>query len=149
MQPHKHLALSALIGAAGWWWTGEATTGALALAVGVLPDVDHVVDYLVYHRSGEHKLVLLLHGYEYALLAGTVAFTSSNPALAIATLSYLVHLFADQFENHTHWLGYSFLFRAIHRFRIEEISNAPEAAKRGRMQDMAMVRKLLRGFIHE
>ena len=149
MQPHKHLALSALIGAAGWWWTGEATTGALALATGVLPDVDHVIDYMAYRQSGEHKLVLLLHGYEIALLGGIVAFTSSNVTLAIATLSYLVHLLADQFENHTHWLGYSLLFRAIHRFRIEEISIAPEAAKRGRMQDMAMVRKLLRGLLHE
>jgi hypothetical protein len=55
-----------------------------------------------------------------------------------------VHLLADQMENHTHRLGYSLLYRIRHRFRIEEISTVPEAAARGREEDMRSLRALLR-----
>lgn len=143
MLPHKHLAISALIGAGGWLATGDARACAVALATGVLPDLDHALDYAYYHRTAEHRLILLLHGYEYALLGTVAAIMTASPPLWVATISYLVHLLADQAENKTLPLGYSLLFRAWHGFRVENLSTVPEAAKRGRDEDMRAIANLV------
>lgn len=136
MLPHKHAIISATIGATAWVVSGDSVVLATALAAGVLPDVDHVLDYAYLRWRGGHRLILLLHGYEYVFLGAAMAFTSGNAIAAIATLSYLVHLLADQLENQTRWPGYLLLFRIWHQFRIEAISTAPEAAMRGRDDDV-------------
>lgn len=144
MLPHQHAIISASVGAFGWWWTGDPAACAVALAAGILPDVDHVADYAYYHQSGTHRLILPFHGYEYAALGAGIALLIGNHVLGIAALSYLIHLLADQRENHTLKLGYSLLFRAWHRFRIEDISTIPEEAKQGRVEDMQQLKKLFR-----
>jgi hypothetical protein len=142
--PHKHLIISTMIGAVGWWGTGEPAAGAVALIAGVLPDVDHIVDYAYYQWWREHRLIVPLHGYEYAALGSGIALLTGDTLLGIAVLSYLIHLLADQTENRTHILGYSLLFRVWNRFRMEKLSTVPEAAMRGRMDDMNSIKKLLR-----
>jgi len=142
MLPHQHAIISGSVGALGWWWTGNPATCAVALATGILPDVDHIADYLYYRWRGTHRLILPLHGYEYAFLGAGLALLTSNQGLGIASLSYIIHLLADQMVNHTHKLGYSLLFRAWYRFRIEDISTIPEAAKQGRVEDMHQLKKL-------
>jgi hypothetical protein len=144
MLPHKHAIISTTAGVIGWWTTGEPAAWLAALAAGVLPDVDHIIDYSYYRWRGEHRLVLPLHGYEFALLGAVIALQKGNKILAIAVLSYLIHLLADQSENRTRILGYSLLFRAWHRFRVEKLSTAPEAAIRGRMADIDLLKGLLR-----
>jgi hypothetical protein len=146
MLPHKHIAISVAVGAAAWWGTGDPVAGAASLATGVLPDVDHIIDYSYYRWRGEHRLILPLHAYEFALLGTVIALLESNNILGWAVLSYFIHLLADQSENRTHKLGYSLLFRAWHRFRIEDISTIPEAAIRGRMEDLELLKSLLRGL---
>lgn len=139
MLPQKHVILSTALGLAGWWRTGEPVAGVVALVTGVLPDIDHVIDYTYYRWRGEHRLILPLHGYEIAFLGTVAALLAGNRIVGVAVLSYLVHLLADQFENRTHLLGYSLLFRAWHRFRIEDLSTMPEAAKEGRIKDMRLL----------
>jgi hypothetical protein len=143
MLPHKHALISAAVGAIGWWATGKPAAGVAALTTGVLPDIDHIVDYSYYHWRGEHRLILPLHAYEFAILGTVIALLKSNKILGIAVLSYLIHLLADQAENRTHKLGYSLLFRAWYRFRIEDISTIPEDAMRGRIEDMDLLKRLL------
>jgi len=142
MLPHQHVLISASVGALGWWWTGNPVTCAAALTAGILPDVDHIADYIYYHRRGTHRLILPLHGYEYVFAGSGIALLTSNQVLGIATLSYFIHLLADQAVNHTHKLGYSFLFRAWHRFRIEDISLIPEAGKQGREENIHALKNL-------
>lgn len=142
MLPQKHTVISAAIGTVGWWGTGEPAACVVAMATGVLPDLDHIVDYSYYRWRSTHRLILPLHGYEYAFIGTVAALLTGNEILWVATLSYLVHLLADQTENKTHKLGYSLLFRAWRRFRIEEISTVPEAAAQGRTEDMHMLRNL-------
>ncbi len=144
MLPHKHVAISTVIGAACWWGTGEPTAGAAALIAGVMPDVDHIVDYGYYYWKREHRLILPLHGYEYAILGAVIALFTGNTNLYVAVFSYLIHLLADQRENGTRILGYFLIFRAWHRFRIEEISAVPEAAVRGRMDDINSLQRLIK-----
>ena len=144
MLPHKHAIMSTMVGAVGWWTTREPAACAAALTTGVLPDIDHIVDYSYYRWRGVHRLILPLHGYEFALLGTIIALLTGNKILGIAVLSYFIHLLADQSENRTHKLGYSLLFRARYRFRVEDISTVPEAAIRGRMEDIDLLKSLLR-----
>jgi hypothetical protein len=96
----------------------------------------------------EHRLILPLHGYEYAFLAAAFAFAKKDNLLWLATLSFLIHLLADQAENKTKILGYSLLFRLWHRFRIDRISTLPEDATRGRMADIQMLTNLIRRLLN-
>lgn len=144
MLPHKHVIISIAIGTAGWWGTGDVAACIAPIIAGVLPDLDHIADYAYFRQRSVHRLILPLHGYEYALLGVVAAWLTRNAVLGITTLSYLVHLLTDQQENRTHRLGYSLLFRARHRFRIEPISTTPEAAVQGRLEDMQFLKKLLR-----
>lgn len=143
LQPSKHIVISTVIGAIGWWGTGDPAAGVAALAAGVLPDIDHLVDYAWYYARREHRLILPLHGYEFALLGLGVALSTGSILLALAAFSYLVHLLSDQAENRTRWLGYSLIFRAWHRFRLETLSTVPEDAARGRMNDLRGLTGLL------
>jgi hypothetical protein len=143
MLPHKHIAISTLIGVVGWWGTGDSAAAVAAIVGGVLPDVDHVVDYSYYYWRREHRLILPLHGYEFAIFGAGVGLLTGNIFLGIAVISYLIHLLSDQAENRTHILGYSLLFRVRHRFRIENISTMPDAAARGRVDDIRSLKKLL------
>ncbi len=136
MLPHKHVLISLAAGAAGWRLTGERGAVIAAVVAGVLPDLDHIVDYAYYSLRGDHKLILLLHGYEYVLLGAAIALSTNNRSLGVALFSYLVHLAVDQMENRTYWWGYSLLLRAYHKFRIEDISTVPVAAMQGRIDDM-------------
>jgi len=136
--------IAATIAAVGWWRTGRPTVAAAALAAGVLPDVDHLVDYAYYYLRRRHRLILPLHGYEYAAAAAGAALMRGSAPWGVAALSYLVHLLADQAENRTRPWGYSLICRAAHGFCIERISTMPADAKRGRMNDMAALKRLLR-----
>jgi hypothetical protein len=144
MLPQKHALISTAIGVIGWWKTRDFGACVAAIGAGVLPDADHIVDYSYYRWRGRHRLILPLHGYEYAILSAIAALLMRNHILGVATISYMVHLLADQMENHTRRLGYSLLYRIRHRFRIEEISTVPEAAARGREEDMRSLQALLR-----
>ncbi|HMR62869.1 MAG TPA: hypothetical protein PKE64_02560 [Anaerolineae bacterium] len=143
MLPPKHALISASIGTAGWWLTGQPKACLVALASGVLPDLDHLIDYAYYNRRGEHRLILPLHGYEFALLGTIIALRGGHKVLSVAVISYFVHLLADQAENRTRRWGYSLLFRVWHHFRLEAISTMPEAASRGRVEDMDLLKSLL------
>jgi hypothetical protein len=142
MLPHKHVAISTIVGAVAWWQLGTPAALGAALVTGVLPDLDHAVDYAYYHWHGEHRLILPLHGYEYAIAGAALALGGEAPLVGVAALSYFIHLLADQAENRTKRLGYSLLFRAWHRFRLDRISTVPEDAARGREDDLRMLRKL-------
>jgi hypothetical protein len=144
MLPHKHVIISTTVGVIGWWRTREPAVGLAALFAGVLPDIDHLVDYSYYRWRGEHRLILPLHGYEFALLGAVIALRAGDKITSAAVLSYLIHLLADQAENRTHIFGYSLLFRAWNRFRVEKLSTMPEAAIRGRMQDIDLLKSLVR-----
>ena len=144
MLPPKHAAISTAVGAIGWWITGDIWALIAAIGAGVLPDLDHIADYAYYRWRGVHRLILPLHGYEYVAIGAIAAFTTGSQILGVATVSYLIHLLADQLENRTRVWGYSLLFRAWYQFRIEAISTMPEAATRGREEDLQLLKRLFR-----
>ncbi|MCI0809073.1 MAG: metal-dependent hydrolase [Chloroflexi bacterium] len=115
-----HTALSTAAGGLVWAITGEPASVPIAIAAGVLPDVDHLVDYYVkYVRRDGRFQFLLLHGWEY-LLAGLIAyvFFSQEPWLLAAVAGYATQIAGDQLSHdRARWNTYLVTARAINGFR--------------------------------
>jgi hypothetical protein len=91
----------------------------VALAAGVLPDLDHLIDYLDSKDAGRQRHMFRpFHAWEYILLASAVALAFySNQLFQVAILGYLSHIVIDQLFNRVHPLAYSLAYRVLKGFR--------------------------------
>lgn len=144
MMPPQHAALSLGVGLAGGWWSGKPAVVFASLVAGTLVDLDHIADYAWYAATGEHRLLLPLHGYELALPLGWIMARWLGPQAAITiTIAYLLHLITDERSNQTRPGTYSLIWRARHRFRLEALSRNPKAGIQGRLDDLALLRSII------
>lgn len=114
-----HLAMSTAVGAGTWAVTGEPVALPAAVAAGVLPDLDHLLDYYFYWvRRKRRYLIIFLHGWEY-LIAGLAVyvFVLQEPWLLGAVLGYATQIGADQLFHGARWDTYLITARAARRFR--------------------------------
>lgn len=126
MGPVGHTIISTGIGAAIWAITESPAAGGIALGVGVLVDIDHVIDfYQWWIRCRPNKLFILFHGWEYSLI-GILVLVSVyyHPILLAVTVSHLGHVATDHIHNRLVPLGYFILYRVWVRFDAVKI--APE-----------------------
>ncbi|MFQ6027449.1 MAG: hypothetical protein ACE5Q6_08160 [Dehalococcoidia bacterium] len=118
MTPSGHLLAGGAIGAVVYGTTGSWPGALAALAAGVLPDLDHALDYynwLFRHRL--HRVFYLFHGWEHlGLLVLASALLGWTPVMLGLTLGYASHVAGDYLVSHRHVLWYSILFRAKRRF---------------------------------
>ncbi|GEM_PF-824707 len=117
-----HVALSSAAGVGVWAATGDEAAIPVAVAAGVLPDLDHLLDYYVrYFRFNWKYMFLLLHGWEY-LAAGVLIYGLwvREPWLLAALLGYATQVGADQFNNRVKWHTYFIVSRALRGFRSME-----------------------------
>lgn len=144
MMPRQHAALSLGMGLLGLLWSGKPAVVPASLVAGVLVDIDHMADYAWYSVTGEHRLLLLLHGYELALPLWWLTARWLGPrAAVIVTLAYLLHLITDERYNRTRPGAYSLLWRVRHGFRLEALSSDPKAGIQGRLDDLALLRSVI------
>ena len=69
MGPVGHAVISTVVGSSVWGLTGSPIAGAVAAGVGVLVDVDHLVDlYQSWIRRRTHLVIVPFHGWEYSLV---------------------------------------------------------------------------------
>jgi hypothetical protein len=111
--------MSTMVGIGMWASTGEPEVVPVAMAAGVLPDLDHLFDYYLWWVRRERRfLFLLLHGWEYlALLIVLYLFVINEPWLLAATLGYTTQIASDQFMNKPSWRTYLITVRALHGFK--------------------------------
>ncbi len=144
MMPPQHAAISIGVGLLGWWWSGKPAALPASVAVGVLIDLDHAVDYACYAFTGEHRLLLPLHGYELALPLWWISTRWLGPkASAAVVASYLLHLVTDEHSNQTKPGTYSLLLRARKSFRLEALSRNPAAGIQGRQDDLVALQRIV------
>ena len=63
MGPVGHTVISTVVGASVWGVTGSPLAGVVAAGVGVLVDVDHLVDlYQSLIRRKTHLVIVPFHG---------------------------------------------------------------------------------------
>ncbi|MDA0735326.1 MAG: hypothetical protein O2860_12225, partial [Chloroflexi bacterium] len=96
----------------------------VALAAGVLPDLDHVIDYLDSRDDGwKRHMFRPFHAWEYLLLASIVALAFySNQLFLVAIFGYLSHIAIDQLANRAHPLAYTLTYRIMKGFRRRELT---------------------------
>ena len=124
MRPAGHAAVSAVIGASVWGATGSPLAGGVALSVGVLMDVDHIIDYYQGRvRRQSDKVFILFHGWEYSIVGLVIlGLVYYQPILLAATLAHLGHVATDHFRNGLAPLGYFILYRVWVRFDAQKIA---------------------------
>ena len=118
MGPVGHTAISTVIGATVWGTTGSPLAGGIAVGVGVLIDVDHLIDYYRWWVSGRpNKFFVVFHGWEYSFIGILMlALGYYDPILLAVTLAHLGHIMTDHLYNRMTPLGYFILYRAWVRF---------------------------------
>lgn len=123
MSPPGHAVISAGVGAVVWAFTRSVSAAVTALAVGVLMDVDHLVDYYFWlWKERTTHLWLVLHWYELAIPMFLATWLSGwHPMLLAATLAYLAHMLTDQFTNRLEPFTYFMTYRATRGFALREL----------------------------
>ena len=107
----------------------------LSIVFSFFIDLDHIINYLVYlfrfrknpslkeFLSGTYHektdiFISPLHAWEILFLV----ILPINKLLALVIIfSVYVHLIIDYFTNNTKLIGYSFIYRAINKFKLESI----------------------------
>lgn len=120
MAPQGHAVISVGIGALIWFLTRSVASAVTALAVGVLMDADHVLDYLWMWRGRTDRLWVPLHSYELAAPMLIATWLSNwSPLLLAATVAHLGHLVTDQLSNRlSNPFVYFLMYRASRKFRV-------------------------------
>ncbi len=131
MKLGPHVAVSTAIGVGLWASTGDALALPAAVAAGVLPDADHLIDYYNWYiRRDFSRLILFLHGWEYLAVAILVyAFAFTEPWMLGVVLGYASQIGADQIFNGVRWHTYFLLGRAVTGFDVRRVygSEIPDA----------------------
>ena len=155
MKASVHVATSTALAGALYWRTNSCALAGACLVSGVLWDLDHVADFLVF--SGEkftidnffswcndnrwQRVTLLLHSYElYALLAVWTLFYG-GPAAYGVLLGAGLHLLLDQLGNRRPLPGLEFspyfyflYFRCTADFRKERMLFSRTQTKAGQIK---------------
>ena len=115
-----HLALSAVVGVGTWAASGQEAARPAAMAAGVLPDADHLLDYYLWWIKRERRfLIIFLHGWEYLFLGvGIYLFVFREPWFLAAILAYATQIGADQLFNGVRWHTYLISVRVTSGFKI-------------------------------
>ena len=123
MKPPGHAAISLAIGGVLWAVTKSPYSAVAALATGVLVDLDHLVEYYWWFVKEDHSRILyFLHSYELvvpALLAGYLS--DWDPIVLGVSTAFIGHLITDQIANPVQPFTYFFTYRALKRFRRNDI----------------------------
>ena len=135
MKLKHHIAITFPIGVSIWLISNSIFYFVMALFLGILVDVDHILDYLIEERRFDLKhlfvksynheydrLTLCLHCYEYILVVWIICCFSGKYEFAIIfTVSYLTHMIPDQLSNNVRPFGYFFVYRAYRKFRMNDV----------------------------
>ncbi len=132
MGPIGHALFAGTAGTVVWALSDSPEAIPVAIATGVLVDVDHVFEVLAPRSARFSGLTLrFLHGWEYGIISlALVLAIGLEPLFMAAVLGYLSHLFLDQISNRKHLLYYFVVFRALrqlHRRRAARESNRSKA----------------------
>ena len=123
MKPPAHAAISLTIGGVLWVVTKSPYSMVAAFVTGVMVDIDHLVEYYYWFVKEDHSRTwFFLHSYELVVPAFLAGYLSGwDPAVLGVSAAFLGHLITDQLANPVRPFAYFFTFRAMKRFRREEL----------------------------
>ncbi len=154
MKPGRHAVASFFAGTTIWVLTNNKPAGAVCFLAGMLPDVDHILEFVIHRgikncslsrvyrafdRNPEDhapipfpRLYLFLHSGEAAILLWLAAVYYNNLYLLAAATGYSLHLVMDSRGNKdVPAVFYWFIWRMRYGFDCAVMTGL---AKRGRGQ---------------
>ncbi|MBN1354332.1 MAG: hypothetical protein JW994_06665 [Candidatus Omnitrophica bacterium] len=145
MRPSAHIIVSFSLGTVFGFLTKSVYAGLLCLVSGNLPDLDHVIEYIIHHgvrnftvknmleaceqttqRKGDlrfNKLYLVFHSCELAIFLCVAAVYTKNVYIAAAAIGYSSHIILDYIGNDVTPLSYFMLWRATVGFDTGRLIN--------------------------
>jgi hypothetical protein len=147
MQAPKHVIASVIISALVWWWLRSSAAALACFLMGVLVDLDHVIDFL--YNSRRHlrihrffavfefeileNIFVFLHSWEFALVWLALLFCGPGvrqPVTLGLFIGFVTHLGLDNlFNRHSRW-AYFLLYRLRHGFAGKYYYGAREYRRR-------------------
>lgn len=148
MRPAQHIALTAVASAPVYLATRSPQITAVFAAAGVLIDLDHLMDFVLWDKRPLDpkrflkegvprtwpKLIYLLHGYEWIAMLAIISWKLANPYLWAITIGWIFHLSIDEIGNRMPAnrtrifpMFYFFTFRLLHGFKRDRIAFIKEA----------------------
>lgn len=146
MYPHKHLLASLGVAAASLFFnqkvpfltiqlTGfDVSVAFLSIIVGVFIDIDHLVDFLLNRRLPQEtvetrfekgRIYQPFHGIENVPILAILSVFF--PFLVFPTISYLIHIAMDIYNNAIPHEAYSYIIKL--RNIMTKTENMPERAR--------------------
>jgi len=135
MTPKQHTIASAVTTAVFASFSHSWIANTACFLSGILIDVDHVLDYMLYKKSfpwkyrsltefcdskKQGRLYLIFHSYELLLLFIGLGALLGFPLLWLGVfVGVSVHLILDEIYNPLRPLAYFFIFRLKHDFKRE------------------------------
>ncbi len=140
MLPQVHIAVSAGLSIVLYGVFRSAWAAWSNLLVGVLLDLDHLVEYyrtkgftlnplkiyrfcgFALQRDWPPRVFFWLHAYEYVLLLALITHAVQfHPAAVGALIGMTQHLLLDQIGNNVGPFSYFLSYRLLYRFRCDRI----------------------------
>lgn len=139
MRPIYHFILS-IVPAAVVYYYFNFFYFAIILVMGVIPDIDHVIDYWYhlgiqpvevsdkyYFETG--KIYVVLHSYELIFVLFILAYLFNNSLLFFINLGLCIHVMFDTIHNYVdrdsnskeRYLFYFFMFRYLNKFEHKSL----------------------------
>jgi len=96
----------------------EITIFVLCMAVGVLIDVDHILDFYINGSFGsgsleskynEGRMFVIFHGFENVIILFCLSIV--YPFLTFPSISYFLHMVIDAYGNKVSYQAYFYIFR--------------------------------------
>jgi hypothetical protein len=135
MKAHYHAGISLVLAIALFAAFRSMALSVSAMLSGIFIDIDHGFDYLreygfrfdlkfffhSFHHTLYKRVILLFHGWEWAILLVISSIASQNPIVSGLTIGIVSHLICDQLTNGVSKWGYFIFFRLRRDFIVSRI----------------------------
>ncbi|MBL7158146.1 MAG: metal-dependent hydrolase [Candidatus Omnitrophica bacterium] len=142
MNAEIHAAVSFSLGLAIWFFTKSFLGGMLCLAAGIIPDIDHIIEFLMHYprkefsferfyaecqdtgkrkKSGFKKLRLFFHSMELCIILIVAALVTRNIYVISVALGYASHMALDAIANPIRASSYFFIKRIFVKFDTDKL----------------------------
>ena len=142
MNAEIHAAVSFSLGLAVWLFTKSFLGGILCFIAGIIPDIDHIIEFLMHYHpkelsakrffmecrdtgkgreSGFKKLRLFFHSMELCIILVIASFITKNIYVISMTLGYASHMVLDAIANPIRASSYFFIKRIFVKFDTDKL----------------------------
>lgn len=143
MKPFRHAIASLAAGITPVAAFHNPTAGAVCVLAGVLPDIDHILEFIVHHGRQKFswpalfeaceqtnqlagplcfpRLILVLHSSELAIILWLITAASGSVYAMAAACGYSLHMIMDMCGNPLRPRAYFLLWRLGRGFKTCEL----------------------------